>query len=534
MSNEANLIPQSQRTKEERQRIASEGGKASQAARKKKKMLSEYLNQALNNPIQNEKVLGIIKNDFAFKEEDLNYNTAVVAGIISAASKGNTEAVKLIREMTNDRTVDDTVKQKVKIPAELIAKAFTELNHYVSKEKFLEYWLEGGRSSLKSSYVSLKAIEEMENDPRACVIAVRRVQNTLKKSIYSQLIWAIEVLDEYYPGLKNDYKITKIPLEIKKISTGQVIYFEGMDDPNTIKSIKPPTKEMYFKVHIWEEFDQIDGMETVRKVEQSLFRGGEKFVIFRMYNTPKTSQHWVNIEKLVTKKDRYIHKSTCYQAKYTEWIPEVFFSEAKHLRKVNEKAWRNEFLGEVTGTGGQVFENLEIRKIMNAEIETFGLCFQGVDWGWFPDPLSWGRMHYNSNQQILYIFDEIYGCKIKNTVLAQKIIEKKIADEECICDNSEPKSIQDIRNDGINARATIKKVKEASLLDYGMKWLQTRVKIIIDPDRCPNTAREFASYELEKDKNGNFITSYPDKDNHTIDMTRYACLRCILSNLDKA
>lgn len=38
----------------------------------------------------------------------------------------------------------------------------------------------------------------------------------------------------------------------------------------------------------------------------------------------------------------------------------------------------------------------------------------------------------------------------------------------------------------------------------------------------PNAAREFLGYELDRDKNGNFKASYPDRDNHTIDAVRYA------------
>jgi phage terminase large subunit len=46
--------------------------------------------------------------------------------------------------------------------------------------------------------------------------------------------------------------------------------------------------------------------------------------------------------------------------------------------------------------------------------------------------------------------------------------------------------------------------------------------IVIDSDRCPNTAREFLNYELEKDSNGNFKAKFPDKNNHSIDAARYA------------
>ena len=45
---------------------------------------------------------------------------------------------------------------------------------------------------------------------------------------------------------------------------------------------------------------------------------------------------------------------------------------------------------------------------------------------------------------------------------------------------------------------------------------------MIDPVRCPHTREEFESYELEKDKDGNVITGYPDKNNHHIDAVRYA------------
>ncbi len=54
-----------------------------------------------------------------------------------------------------------------------------------------------------------------------------------------------------------------------------------------------------------------------------------------------------------------------------------------------------------------------------------------------------------------------------------------------------------------------------------MKWLQNR-KLIIDPERTPTVYREFVNYEFERDREGNVISGYPDKDNHTIDSTRYA------------
>jgi len=59
-------------------------------------------------------------------------------------------------------------------------------------------------------------------------------------------------------------------------------------------------------------------------------------------------------------------------------------------------------------------------------------------------------------------------------------------------------------------------------VDYGVKFLQDLERIVIDPARCPDTAREFAGYELERDREGNFKAGFPDKENHSIDAVRYA------------
>ena len=53
---------------------------------------------------------------------------------------------------------------------------------------------------------------------------------------------------ESYPEVKEHWKDTKSPLEIKNKDTGQIIYFRGADYPGKIKSIKPP-KEMYILMY---------------------------------------------------------------------------------------------------------------------------------------------------------------------------------------------------------------------------------------------------------------------------------------------
>lgn len=407
----------------------------------------------------------------------------------------------------------------VQIPAKDIASHFTDLNRFVDSRKYREYYIEGGRGTVKSSYISEKIIELMENNPRMCVVVLRKVKDTLKDSVFSQLEWGIQMLAETYPNILSDYKLTKSPMEITKKSTGQKIYFRGADDYGKIKSIKPP-KGMYIGIVWYEEFDQFNGMNEVRKINQSLIRGGDDFVLFYSYNTPASTQHFVNVEKRIPKESRLVHRSD-YRTVPKEWLGQAFIDEALFIKETNERVYRNEYLGEETGTGGNVFENLELREITDDEINTFDYIYQGLDFGWFPDPLAWTKMCYNPSQRTLYIFDEFVVNKMSNADVWEYLKEHKgVTEDDLItADSAENKSIGDFKSYG----ALIKGAEKGpGSVDYSMKWLASLNKIVIDPRRCPESTREFSTYEFQRDKDENYISGYVDADNHTIDSVRYA------------
>ena len=192
-------------------------------------------------------------------------------------------------------------------------------------------------------------------------------------------------------------------------------------------------------------------------------------------------------------------------------------NEAEDLKRNNPRAYLNEYEGKVTGTGGNVFENVEIRDITDEELENFDKAKQGLDWGYFPDPTAFVRLQYDPSRMIIYVFDEVKRLKTGNEELID--ILKEYKNTQTIADNAEEKSIAFFRSNGYNIRAC---VKGPGSVDFGVKWLASRSKIVIDRRRCPETATEFEKYEYLKDKDGNFISGYPDKDNHFIDAVRYA------------
>ena len=503
-NNVGNLIPNSERTKEERIEIAKKGGKASGEARRKKATMLSVLEKTLDET----------------NSKGLTYRELVTLGLIKGAMNGYSKNYEIINDLMSKKEQEDqNTNIQVSIPAKDLGKAFVDLNRDIDERKHYEYWLEGGRGSVKSSYWSEKVIELLENDERKCCLLIRKIGNTLKDSVYSQMQWGIDKLSETYPHIAKNWKATKSPLEMVNTKTGQVIYFRGADDPVKIKSIKPP-KDKYIGVVVYEEFDQMNGMNEVGTIDRSVIRGGDDYVMFRVYNTPTSSQHFVNKEKRIPKKDRLVHRSS-YLDVPVEWLGQKFFDEAEYMKETNEKQYQNVYLGEETGTGGNVFENVEIREITDDEIKTFDYIYQGLDFGWFPDPLAWTKMCYNPAQRTLYIFDEFVVNKMSNADVWEYLTtEKGVTNEDLIiADSAENKSIGDFRSYGSSMRGA---EKGAGSVDYSMKWLASLTKIVIDPIRCPVSTEEFSTYEYEQDKDGNYISGYVDADNHCIDSVRYA------------
>jgi len=397
------------------------------------------------------------------------------------------------------------------LPADAIAPDFYDVYRHIKKHDFTEFVFKGGRGSTKSSFVSESIIELIVNNPEWHALATRQVKDTLRDSVYSQLVWAIN-----YLGMADKFRCIKSPLEITYIPTGQKIYFRGADDPLKIKSIKP--RFGYINILWCEELDQFRGSAAVRSIVQSAIRGGDHSLILKSFNPPRSQNNWVNKELSIPKEKRYIHESN-YLNVPVEWLGQTFIDEAEYLKEINPSAYNHEYMGEITGTGGLVFENVKIRKITDEEISQFDRILHGLDWGYFPDPAHYVKMHYDAARLTLYIYGETRKWKTSNRALYDILVENGLLPSDMIiADSAEPKSIADFRTYGASCRGA---EKGPESVRYSIKWLQSLRKIVIDNIRTPFAADEFINYEHETNKDGEYISAYPDKDNHAIDGVRY-------------
>lgn len=395
--------------------------------------------------------------------------------------------------------------------SKLISPAFYDLHRAVKSGEASEIVAKGGRGSTKSSWVSTEIPQLLIHNPQCHAAVFRKVGNTLRNSVYAQCCWAISEM-----GLSKYFRCTVSPMEITYLPTGQKIYFLGLDDPGKVKSIKVPFG--YIGIGWFEELDQFAGEEEIRNVEQSILRGGPYSLTFKTFNPPAMARNWANRYALESREGKLVHHST-YLTTPEEWLGPRFLADAGHLKETRPTAYAHEYLGEVVGTGTAVFENVKTETITEKQIGNFDRRLHGVDWGWYPDPWAYNEGYFDAARRDLYLFGELTRRRTGNKDTASLLLERGLTwDSVVMADSAEPKSIEDYKSAGVHCRGV---PKPPGSVAYSHKWLQSLHAIYIDPERCPDTYREFSEYEYERDKQGEVLPGYPDLNNHHIDAVRY-------------
>ncbi|PIC73332.1 PBSX family phage terminase large subunit [Sporosarcina sp. P17b] len=402
--------------------------------------------------------------------------------------------------------------------SDLIPKAFHPVWKAALAEEILNVVCKGGRGSGKSSDIAHVIIQLLMRSP-VNAVGIRKVDNTLELSIFEQMKWAME-----QQGVSHLFKITKSPMRITYTPRGNYMVFRGAQEPERIKGLKSAN---YPFTILWvEEVAEFKEESEITTITNSFLRGQLpdklQYKFFFSYNPPKRRQSWVNkkYESSTQPTNTFVHHSTYLD---NPFISEQFIAEAEAAKERNKLRYEWEYLGKAVGSGVVPFDNLQIEAgcITDDMIKNFDNIRQAVDFGYAVDPLAYVRWHYDKKKNGIYAVDEYYGQKISNRELAKWIKERGYESLELFCDSAEPKSIAELKNDHSIRRAKgVKKGPDS--VEYGEEWLNDLDFICIDSRRTPNIAKEFESIDYQVDRDGNPKPRLEDKDNHTIDATRYA------------
>lgn len=414
--------------------------------------------------------------------------------------------------------------------AELFAPVYNRAFKSIMNHTKERWTFPGGRASCKSSFISICVVILIVLFPSYNAVIVRKHKNTLRYSVFEQIVWAIDKLHlRRSNGKKAGFKIPKsktaaLPIVyIRKNGKEQNILFVGLDDAEKSKSMK--ISNGYIAILWIEEKTEVEPAD-LQNLKISALRGGDTFYMFESYNPPSATRHWCNTEARQDDPNRMVVHTT-YLDIPREWLGESILHDIEQTKKTNKRAYENIYLGIATGTGKNVFENVRLEEITDETIDTWDTTLQGIDWGYFPDPYAYGSMHYDARTNTLYVWDELYLWKHGNYEAFEATREHmeahnmSIFEDRQTADSAEPKSVADYRKWGGDTRGAI---KGKGSRDAGFKWLQGLAAIIVDPVRAPHAADEFTLYEYDIDKRtGEILSGYPEgQPDHYLALTRYA------------
>ena len=370
--------------------------------------------------------------------------------------------------------------------------------------------VKGSRGSKKSKTTALNMIYRMFEYPEANILCVRRYSNTLRDSVFSDLKWAI-----YKLNVQDYFEWTVSPMQIVRKSTGQKILFRGLDDGLKITSI---SVEKGYLCFVWiEEAFEITNEDDFNKLDMSI-RGELPAGYFKQITltfNPWSAMSWLKKRFFDVEDDDIFSKTTTY--KCNEWLDEADRRIFQKMKKNNPRRYRIEGEGEWGISEGLIFENHKVEYFDINEIRSI----QGIkssfslDFG-FTDPNAFICAMVDNKEKIIYVFDEWYKTGVTNKIIANAIKEKGYGGQIIICDSAEPKSIRELQDEGIRARASI---KGRDSVNYGIQLIQN-YKILIHP-RCVEFYKEISNYCWGKDKDGK-LTDKPEHEfSHGMDSLRY-------------
>ena len=408
----------------------------------------------------------------------------------------------------------------------LISPDFCKPHRMIARREITDVWLGGGRGSMKSSYASLEVVNYVEQNPDQHALVLMKYKNSIRDAAYAQVVWAIKML-----GLEDEYEMPDSTLRIKKRSTGQLIIFRGCDNAQKIKSIKVPFG--YIGIAWYEEADMFRGMAEIRKVNQSLTRGGNDCIRLYTYNPPSSVHSWVNVEMQRRRDEGQPVFTSNYLNAPIEWLGEQFHADAEELKTIDPKAYLHEYMGEAVGMGLEVFdpEKVVFREISDEEIAAFDNIKAGQDFGWYPDPWAFTISEWRQASRTLLTWFEDGGNKLQPIEQAERIRkaltwsddaerdDPTYHHEPVRSDDADPTAISAQRGAGINARAAGKGNMRAA----SYRFIQSSTWVI-DPVRCPRLAAEVRAMQYAVSKDGEVLNEIPDGNDHFVDSVRYSLM----------
>jgi len=291
---------------------------------------------------------------------------------------------------------------------------------------------------------------------------------------------------------------------------------KGLDDVEKLKSIIP---QKGILTDVWiEEATEIREDDLKQLSKRLRGRANVKKRISLSFN-PILRAHWIFKKFFMSLDSSTVYCDDKLSILKTIYKDNKFLAQddIEELENEEDTYWRDVYtLGNWGTLGDVIFKNWKIGDIPEEQKKGFDNIRNGLDFGFSTAPSAYVRMNYDKKTKTIHIFEELFVHGFTNPQLAEAL-KPIINNERLICDSSEPKSIQELRDHKVNA---IGADRGKDSVNFGIQFIQQH-EVIIDSS-LQNLINEFQFYQWKKNKQGESLPIPVDKANHGIDAMRYA------------
>lgn len=342
----------------------------------------------------------------------------------------------------------------------------------------------GTRSGKTFSILQVLCEYCLNNAARGSVVTiVRKTLPALKGSAYRDFLQILEREGWYN---ENDHNKSEMTYNL----FGNLVEFISVDQPQKIRGRKRNVCFINEANELsWEDFFQLN------------IRTTDKMILD--YN-PSDEFHWI-YEKLQTRDDADFFVTTYKDNPYLE---ADLIEEIERLQGADENYWRVYGLGERGISSDVIYTHWQYGDYPEGCETVFG-----VDFG-YSVPSAVIKIGFQEGA--IYADEMLYQTKLTTADLIERLKIMGIRQsDELFCDNAEPKTIEEIKRAGYNAKPAEKDVYA------GIQKVKS-FPLFITP-RSNNLVKEIKSYKWKTDKDGKV---HPDEQpvkfmDHACDAMRY-------------
>jgi phage terminase large subunit len=379
-------------------------------------------------------------------------------------------------------------------------------------EKYIPLWqspsryfvITGGRGSGKSFGVAVFLLNLTYEEGHK-VLFTRYTMISAQTSIIPEFIEKIDMM-----GVAEDFRITKD--EIINLTTGSSIIFKGIrtssgNQTAALKSLNGVT------TFVLDEAEELVDESVFDKIDFSVRSQTKQNRCILILN-PTTKEHWIyqRFFQSYGVIDAYNGSNNDITYVHTDYrdnkdnLSESFLVQVMDMKRRRPDKYQHQILGGwLAKAEGTIFKNWRVGEYLQTE----HTCY-GQDFGFATDLTTLVKISVDKEGRKMWV-KEIYGKPNLSTEEIATRNKMECGMDLIICDNSEPRLINEMKRKGVNVKPTIK--RQGSIMS-GIALMQD-FEIIVDRE-SHGVIRELNNYTWQE-KNSKPI----DKWNHFLDACRY-------------